>query len=46
MKGGRWCEVGCGGGLGASILAAANPEMEFTGIDFDAGSIEEARSLG
>lgn len=45
MKGGRWCEVGCGRGLGASILAAANPEMEFTGIDLDAGSIEEARSL-
>lgn len=40
---GRWCEIGCGTGYGACILAAANPDMDFVGLDINAGQIETAR---
>lgn len=42
---GRWCEIGCGTGYGACILAAANPDMDFVGLDINAGHIETARQL-
>lgn len=40
-----WCEIGCGSGLGLIILAAANPETSFHGIDVNPAHIEQARSL-
>lgn len=39
-----WCEIGCGDGLGALILAAANPEVQFTGIDLNPAHIAAARA--
>lgn len=39
----RWCEIGCGQGFGAALLAAANPDMEFLGIDVDPTHIDTAR---
>ncbi len=41
----RYCELGCGRGYGTALLAAANPESEFVGIDFNPSHIAEARSL-
>jgi SAM-dependent methyltransferase len=41
----RYCELGCGRGYGTTLLAAANPEIEFVGIDFNPSHIAEARSL-
>lgn len=38
-----WCEVGCGQGFGALVLAAANPSVRFTGIDINPEHIEIAR---
>lgn len=38
-----WCEIGCGQGFGATVLAAANPQMRFTGIDIDPGHVATAR---
>jgi SAM-dependent methyltransferase len=45
IRGSRWCEIGCGDGFGACLLAAANPEVKFTGIDINADHIETARNL-
>lgn len=38
-------ELGCGRGLNACVLAAANPGWRVTGIDFMPGAIAEARRL-
>lgn len=45
LSGGRWCEIGCGQGLGACLLAAANPDMHFTGIDISPAHILAGRQL-
>jgi len=39
----RWCELGCGGGLGALVAAAANPLGAFTAIDAAAEPLARAR---
>jgi len=41
----RFCELGCGRGLDCNILAAANPESEFWGADFNPAHIADAREL-
>lgn len=41
----RYCELGCGRGYGTVLLAAANPTIEFVGIDFNPSHIAEARDL-
>lgn len=41
----RYLELGCGQGLGLCLLAAANPEGEFLGIDFSPEHIAHADSL-
>ncbi len=41
----RYCELGCGRGYGTTLLAAANPDYEFVGVDFNPSHIAEARSL-
>lgn len=41
----RYCELGCGRGFGTTLLAAANPGMQFVGIDFNPSHIAEARQL-
>jgi SAM-dependent methyltransferase len=38
-------ELGCGRGLNACVLAAANPDWRVTGIDFMPAAIAEARRL-
>src|SRR5215813_13052928 len=40
-----WCDLGCGQGLTASILAATHPTGRFCGIDFMAPHIENARAF-
>ncbi len=42
---GRMLELGCGQGYGLSIMAAANPDMKFVGVDFNPEQIAHARSL-
>src|SRR5258708_26921032 len=37
-----WCDLGCGHGLTASILAATHPSGRFCGIDFNASHINGA----
>jgi SAM-dependent methyltransferase len=41
----RYCELGCGRGYGTALLAAANPNIKFVGIDFNPSHIAEARAL-
>jgi SAM-dependent methyltransferase len=41
----RYCELGCGRGYGTALLAAANPDMQFVGIDFNPAHISEARTF-
>lgn len=41
----RYLELGCGQGLGLCLLAAANPEGEFLGIDFSPEHIAHADAL-
>lgn len=41
----RYCELGCGRGYGTALLAAANPDMDFVGIDFNPTHIAEAQSF-
>jgi SAM-dependent methyltransferase len=41
----RYCELGCGRGYATTLLAAANPDAEFVGIDFNPAHIAEARAL-
>jgi SAM-dependent methyltransferase len=38
-----WCDLGCGQGLTATILAATHPSGRFCGIDLIAAHIENAR---
>lgn len=40
----RWCELGCGPGLGAALLAAANPHASFHAVDFNPEHISVGRS--
>lgn len=39
----RWCELGCGRGLTAVVLAATHPESRFVGIDLMPDHIDAAR---
>ncbi|MFC3124545.1 class I SAM-dependent methyltransferase [Pseudoroseomonas globiformis] len=39
----RWCELGCGSGLNALILAATHPQAEVVAVDADASALAEAR---
>lgn len=41
----RYCELGCGRGFQTVLLAAANPDIEFVGIDFNPDHIVEADDL-
>ncbi len=41
----RYCELGCGRGFGTALLAAANPDMDFVGIDFSPTHIAEAKGF-
>lgn len=41
----RYCELGCGRGYGTALLAAANPDIDFVGIDFNPTHIAEARAF-
>src|SRR5215469_10842819 len=40
-----YCELGCGYGLTTLVLAAANPQMSFVGVDFNPIHIVAARAL-
>jgi SAM-dependent methyltransferase len=40
-----YCELGCGDGTTSLILAAANPEGRFVGVDFNPAHIMHAREL-
>lgn len=42
VNGARWCEIGCGEGFAVTVLAAANPGMDFTGIDLNPAHIAKA----
>jgi SAM-dependent methyltransferase len=41
----RYCDLGCGSGYGTALLAAANPDLDFVGIDFNPEHIGEARAF-
>ncbi|MDP3173605.1 MAG: class I SAM-dependent methyltransferase [Phenylobacterium sp.] len=43
--GSTYLELGCGQGFGLNLLAAANPGMDFWGVDFHPGQIDNARRL-
>lgn len=38
-----WCDLGCGHGLTASILAATHPNGRFYGVDFNEMHVQSAR---
>ncbi|MBY6066731.1 class I SAM-dependent methyltransferase [Leisingera aquaemixtae] len=40
-----YCELGCGQGFSANLLAAANPHIEFHAMDFSPSHIAGARDL-
>ncbi|MBF9194428.1 class I SAM-dependent methyltransferase [Microvirga terrestris] len=40
-----YCELGCGQGFSANLLAAANPHIQFYATDFNPGHIVGARDL-
>ena len=40
-----WCELGCGQGVTAVVLAATHPAGEFHACDFNAAHIERAEAL-
>jgi len=44
-RGVRYCELGCGRGFGTALLAAANPDIDFVGIDFSPTHVAEAKAL-
>jgi SAM-dependent methyltransferase len=44
-EGGHLLELGCGQGMGAAIMAAANPSWRITAIDFSPAHIASARAL-
>lgn len=41
----RVLELGCGQGFSANLIAAANPHLDYTAIDFNPGHIAGARAL-
>ncbi len=41
----KMLELGCGQGFGLALLAAANPDLSFEGVDFNAGHIAQGREL-
>jgi hypothetical protein len=41
----KYCELGCGHGFSANLLAAASPQIEFHAMDFNPGFIHGARLL-
>lgn len=41
----RYCELGCGNGMTLALLAAALPEGDFVGVDFNPAHIARARCL-
>ncbi len=41
----HYLELGCGRGMNACVVAAANPGWQVTGIDFMPGAIADARAL-
>jgi SAM-dependent methyltransferase len=41
----RVLELGCGQGFTANLIAAANPQVDYTAIDFNPGHIAGAQSL-
>lgn len=41
----RYCDLGCGPGLGAVLTAAANPAIHVTAIDFDPAHVAQTRAL-
>jgi len=43
--GSAYLELGCGNGYGLNLLAAANPRMDFRGVDFHPGQIDNAQRL-
>jgi SAM-dependent methyltransferase len=43
--GATYLELGCGQGFGLNLLAAANPAMDFIGVDFHPGQIDNAVQL-
>ncbi|UWQ29722.1 class I SAM-dependent methyltransferase [Leisingera sp. M523] len=43
--GSTYCELGCGQGFSANLLAAANPHVEFHAMDFSPSHIAGAREL-
>src|SRR4051812_48180394 len=43
--GATYLELGCGQGFGLNLLAAANPGMQFLGVDFHPGQIANALQL-
>lgn len=43
--GATYMELGCGQGFGLNMLAAANPHLQFIGLDFHPGQIANARAL-
>ena len=43
--GATYCELGCGYGLTTLILAAANPDMSFVGVDFNPTHVVAANAL-
>ena len=40
-----YCELGCGQGFTTNVLAAANPQIQFWGIDFNPTHAAEAKRL-
>ena len=44
-KGVAYCELGCGQGFSANLLAAANPQIEFHAMDFSPSQIAGAAEL-
>lgn len=41
----RVLELGCGAGFSANVIAAANPQLDYTAVDFMPTHIEDARDL-
>lgn len=44
-RGSTYLELGCGQGFGLNLLAAANPQMQFWGVDFNPAQIANATRL-
>lgn len=40
-----FCDLGCGSGMSALVLAAANPEAQFWGVDFNPAHIRRGREV-